>query len=355
VKDYREIRPDFTVDKFTDGQAPTANINSFQKLVNFIPKSGRIQTRLGIGELVHTPDTSGDSFNLEDSTPGDPVSMSAGNNPADFATIQAIMNFNQADRCALTTNILNGVKLYMSAGQSYHNNESGGVTGYTADKIEGTQSLIMTENTALNTEAGEPNRNFGFRSANAFEEWMPGHASGVTGFMITYWVYPFNANAGANSEWHFCFGNAQAGTGNLPWYMRHFDTTPQWACSNSAGGNLTQTMKSGTMAQNTWQFVAAWHDYATGFRGFYHYNRDTQVEVSTASEGVPTAHHYYISSSYNTINAHSIWNGTLGQPMPNISDAYHGLMDYMTMWSKPMHLDNSSNITLVRWIRDLHA
>jgi len=62
MKDYKEIRPSFTVDKFVDGQAPTANDASFQDMTNFIPRRGSIRSRLGITELTHTPDTTGQLY-----------------------------------------------------------------------------------------------------------------------------------------------------------------------------------------------------------------------------------------------------------------------------------------------------
>jgi hypothetical protein len=354
VKDYREIRPDFTVDKFTDGQAPTANINSFQKLVNFIPKSGRIQTRLGIGELVHTPDTSGSGWqDIEEAVPGDPVYLDPPT--ADFATIQAILPFNTTVACAMATNILDGsTNLYLSAGVSV--SRSGGVTGTSLLKVEGTHSLIMTNDTADNSQgAGNPADIYGMRTANAFASWMPGaNSSNVTAFMLTYWIYPFAANAGSNAEVHILFGNVQAGTGKQPLQLRHFDTQLQYYVTNQAGGNQSGHLGN-CMVQDEWQFIAFWHDFATGFRGFYHYTKDGKVETMSASENAPSANYFYPSSSYNTINANSNWDAGLGQPMPDNSDAGHFCMDYLTMWSKPMHLNNSSNITLVRLIRDLHA
>jgi hypothetical protein len=350
MKDYREIRPEFTVDKFTDGQAPTANVNSFQKLVNFIPKKGRIETRLGIGELVHTPDTSGSQFDLEDSTPGDPVTVSAGD-PADFATIQLIMPFNLPDQSSLITNII-GPNAYMSAVWSV--NYSGGVTVWTDDKKEGLSCCMMSDDTAVNSGGcGNPAIPYGFRTANAFPGYMPGLVGdNCTAFMMSYWIYPHRD--GAAAEVHFIFGNEGWGAGNQSLSFRHFDDDLQMAWNNQTGGNATEAIAAKIVA-NRWHFICGWQDFATGFRGLYHWDDTINAETFTANESPPSGDYFYPSSSYNTINGQMYWSPDAGVMRTDSSDAYHGLMDYITMWSKPMHIANTSNITLARWLKNLHA
>jgi hypothetical protein len=109
MKDYKEIRPEFTSDRFIDGQAPTANLNSFQRLSNFIPAKGEVRTRLGITELPHTPDTTGTAWNPEDYSPGDPVYIDEVPD-GDYAVIEAIFPFNST--ASLGYNLLDGSLIF---------------------------------------------------------------------------------------------------------------------------------------------------------------------------------------------------------------------------------------------------
>jgi len=346
MKGFIEIKPEYTVDRFTDRSAPTANRNSFSRIVNMIPGEGNVSTRFGISELAHTPDTTGTAWNPEDYSPGDPVYVDG--DPVDYSIIQAIFPMNYS--ASMGDNLLNSQNIFSAANSII---QSGKCTVYLPQKVEGRASMIMTDNTAINTAAGEPPRPWGMRSLGPawIPSWFPGKNSAVKSFLITYWIRPEHDNS--NAEWHFNIGNDC--NGGVPTIMlRHYDDDLQVHWIGSSGGTAKDYQASAAIAKDQWQFIAAWHDFQTGFSGLYHYNADTLVERYTAQETSPqAANHYYISSSVNTIGGRMYWDVTSGTYRTDLGQAYHGMMDYITMWSKPMHLNNSSNITLVRLLRNL--
>lgn len=343
VKDYKEIKPDYTVDKFVDGQAPTANDNSFQQMVNFIPGRGQIRTRLGIGELVHTPDTTGTAWNPEGYDPGDNVYVPG--DDIDYAIIQSIFPFNTT--ATIGTNLLSGLVIFSALGSV---GQSGKCTVYTPIKKEGLGSLIMTDDTAINTAAGEPNRPWGMRTANNRPIYIPGANGFVRAFMMTYWIFPLYDNH--NAEWHFNIGNDC--NGGVPSMMcRHFDDDFQVHWMASGGGTARDYQVSSFMVANEWHFISVWHDFASGFSGLYVSN-DTYGEKWTANQTTSKPlGNYYISSSTNTFGGRVYWDATAQGYRTDLGQAYHGLWDYVTMWSKPFHLNNTSNVTLSRLMKAL--
>ena len=347
MKQYTEIRPEFTVDRFVDGAAPTANSNSFQRMINLIPKHGCMETRYGISELTHTPDTTGGGFHIDDRDPGDPIYVDG--DPVDFAIIQAVFPFNT--RATLGYNLLTGIEVYSASWSVAY---SGGATCYTGDFKMGTGCFIATKVTATNTGAGNPARDYGMRTVDAFPSYMPGNSGGTTkSFMCMYWIKPLNCNAGANAEWHLCFGNRN--DGKQSWSVRHFDTTLQAAYAGKSGASANQFTSGFNMVQGQWHFIAVWHDFVSGFKGGYLYNQTSGTEVWSASAAAPDpSQHYYTSSAYNSIPALQVWDAGATSFVSDASDAGQLLMDHLSFWSKPMHINNTSNVTLARLTMLIH-
>ena len=145
MKDYREIRPEFTVDRFTDITAPTANINSFARLVNFIPKKGRVETRFGIGELLHTPDTT-----------VDPVT---GIDPTTDVRCRMVLDFEDYEKTnsALGTNTGANKTVDRPFTPMIGLSNSGAATYNTYDPTafkQGSKSLWLSDETAENSACG---------------------------------------------------------------------------------------------------------------------------------------------------------------------------------------------------------
>ena len=159
-----------TLNLWKDGVADTRENREFQVLKNYIPAQGEIRTREGITLFTHTPDSTVEVW--EPKSPDQTYELP----PGDFATIQAVFPFNS--QATIGMNILSGVIIYSALEDDISRipaqDESGVCSVYFSDKIEGAASLIITDDTAVNTNAGEPNRLWGMRTANAFPQWMPG-------------------------------------------------------------------------------------------------------------------------------------------------------------------------------------
>ena len=345
-KQYIEIEKRMTLNLWKDGVSDTRENREFQSLKNYIPAQGEIRTREGITLFTHTPDSTITVW--EPTSPDQTYELP----PGDFATIWAVFPFNST--ATIGNELLSGDLVYSALGATTPQGltESGKCTVYNSDKVEGAGCLIMTDDTVANTWAGEPNISWGMRTLNAFPAYMPGETSNtLKKFLITYWIKPFNANAGADAEWHFTFGNDGDKT-KLAFGIRHFDQNLQTFWADSAGNSILENQIDDIVVEDQWQFIAAWCDGDTNFSGLYHYNASTLVEEYTSNTTLAVVFdHFYTHGTANTINAKYIFSG--GAQRTDQSDAYHGLLDYCTMWNQPMHVNNSSNITLVRAIRDM--
>lgn len=338
---YYPMQYPFSVDKDDDETNDQQPSGFFTSLVNYLPVGQIIQSRKGITTFSHTPDTSGTVWNPETYTDCAEVTPTPFFG-ADFAVIQAILPFNAT--ASMGVNLLNTKTI---ATAMYDISLSSNCDVYTLEKKEGAGCIIMTNDTAVNSAGQGGTRGMRFIT-NPWGTWMPGHSAGLTNkFLITYWVYPFT-DVG-NAMWHFTFGNS-GDPAVLAFGIRQFNQNLQSYWQDSAGNTISQDTISNSVYANEWNFIAAWCDIDTNYQGLYLKN-DTVGEIYTANENIITGGHFYTHSSTNTINAKFTWTGD--GYVCDASDAYHGLMDYVTMWSRPMHLNNTSNITLVRLIQGL--
>lgn len=334
-----------TLNIWKDGVATTRSPNEFQLLKNYIPARGEIRTREGITLFTHTPDMT-NVWTPE--TPGQtwPTDPPVG----DFGRIMAVFPFNTT--ASIGNELLSGDLVYSALGD-LGTGGSGHAFINTVDLIEGAGSLMMDDNIVRNP-AGD-GRVWGMRTLNAFPSYMPGDPGETTNkFLITYWIKPYTAAASSNAEWHFTFGNDTSGLKQAAGF-RHFDDKLQSFWYDSGASTLGGFDIASIVVPNQWQFVAAWFDGDTGFDGLYHYNASTFAEnyqIATRILGVPK-NHFYHHSAANTVNGDYAWNVAGSANYTNAAAAFHGLIDYCTMWSQPMHINNSSNITLVRMVRDM--
>jgi hypothetical protein len=349
IEDYIEIKPEFTVDKYTDHSAPTAKPGSFVTCDNYIPKRGRIESRLGITVLAHTPDTSW----VVTWDPENPVFSGAHtttpSESGELAICRWILKFSA--QSTMGRNALTGTILFTALSTTVW---GGYATVCTAQAKQGTTSLGISELAAIVSGGqGSPAHCYGMRAETvklaADGNHYPGDsANNTTASMITMWIYPLNANAGAASEYYIIFGT----TADPAFSVRHFDTNLQFYAANSAGGaGLVGSLN--IIAQGQWQFIACWKDFAKGRSGIYHYNDVTKVETWTSATTVPSGSHFRMVSANVTIGGDVIFTTPGGGRYLDDSDAFHGYIDYLTLWDA-LYTNNTSNVTLARDIRNLH-
>lgn len=346
ISEYIEIKPEFTVDKFTDEAAPTANPGSFVQLDNYIPRKGYIESRLGISVLSHTPDTSW-------VIPWDPITYSGDHtvtpSESEIARCRWVMCFSAISTLGL--NKLTGAILFTALNTTVW---GGYATNGTAQYKQGTSSLVISADPLIVSGAqGSPAHEYGMRAelaplVAAGNHYPGDSAANTVACMLTMWVYPLNANGTAASEYYMIFGT----TGDPAVSFRHFDNDLQSYVANSAGGASAKNLL-GVMAQNQWQFVAMWQDFSKGNRGIYHYNDVTKVETYTTSTTIPNSNHFRTVSGNVSMGGDWIFTAPGGGRYLDTSDAFHGYIDYITLWDS-LYTQGSSNVTLARDIRNLH-
>jgi hypothetical protein len=138
--------------------------------------------------------------------------------------------------------------------------------------------------------------------------------------------------------------------------LRHFDTNLQYAAYNEEHGSVEFSQQiSNCMVQDAWNFVAAWSNNNLDHAGLYHWDETNKTErTDIQAVGGGTGHQYKLNST-TAVNAKLTWNATSQSYLPDTSDRCACVYDYVTMWSRPMQLNNTSNVTLARTIRNLHA
>lgn len=336
---YQDIHTKLTLDRRKDGTADTRMPNEFQILKNYLPTKGGIYTREGITIFSHTPASTG---------PWNPIDNPTYSADGETAVCRMILTF--CSDATIGDNALDSTTLYSALNSV---SESGYATTTTVRSKHGNSCIIMHDDTAENTGAGgsaQAPRVYGLRTANIFPAWMPGDSAETTNVcLVTYWFWPYSAGAATNAEWHCTFGNT--GTANkLAFGTRHFDNNLQGYYADSAGAS-TNIGRPGVVAEQKWNFAAFWVDAVNLQSGVYHYNDETGVEDYTTAAVAPMDHFYHHSTA-NTINGKYSWNGIDGNYC-DPSDAGHIFMDYFTLWDS-LFTNNTSNVTLVRAIRDLH-
>jgi hypothetical protein len=327
----------FTLDKrwseFNEDRPP----GFMSHLKNYIPQNHVLKTRKGIVSLAHTP---------EGTTPWNPVDNPTYTAEGETAICKAVFTFPSTPLIGF--NAVDDTVIYSAMITPVY---SGYSTVSSVRFKQGSSSFLSTNDTAIASAAtGEPNYTYGLRTYPPKTEpsWMPGsQSSAARTFLITYWLYPLRANASANAEWHFTFGNELAGVGDLAFGGRHFDTSLQGYY------NGTSFQISNIMIQDQWQFIAFWADGAKGTRGCYHYDDVLGVATWTSSDSISTFSKFRVHSSTNTLNGKWQRDATGDGPRCDVSDAGSFYMDYVTMWDGLFTI-NSSNITLIEAIRDLH-
>lgn len=330
----------FTLDKrwseFNEDKPP----GFFSKLQNYIPQNNVLKTRKGIEALTFTPQVTAP-------TPWDPVVTPEYSADGETALCKLILTFTAV--ATIGTNAIDSVIVYSALNSP---SRSGTATLDASYSKYGGMSLIMDDDTAINTDAGNPAQVYGMRTANLFPQYMPGDSSGTTGVtLITYWIRPTDANVSSNAEWHHTYGNDNS-TAKIALGVRHFDTNLQGFAVNSASTLTYQPEIASIIVEDVWQFIAFWCDGPRGQGGLLHYNDATQVITYTTSTTVVPFDHFRTHSSAQTINAKYVWNGIDGRHADG-SDAYHGWMDYYTLWDT-LFTNNTSNVTLALALKDLH-
>ncbi len=344
-KEYISIDRFMTLNNWKDGAADTRENREFQILKNYIPGRGEIRTREGITCFAHTPAGTGGG----PPDPWDPTNSPEYTISAETATCRLILRFE-----SLATIGQNAIDLTtpFSPLQSVAYDATADVQSGSVYK-EGVNSILMTQNTALQTSCGTSNEKvYGLRTNTAnYPSYMPGDTADSTNVcMVTYWVYPLNVGPAAAAEWHCTFGNAQVAGSKGALGVRHFDDDLE-GYYGIDGVAWNQEIIPAIMVQDRWQYVAFWADGVNGHWGLYHYDDVTKVETWTANDTLAFAN-FYTHSSNATINGKTQADG-VGGTYSDTSDAFNGYMDYFTLWDS-LFVTKSSNITLVRALRDLH-
>jgi hypothetical protein len=287
-----------------DGASPTRNPNELQVLKNYRCNPGGIYTRKGITVLTHTPST----------TPAD--FPETGWYPVGAETAQCLIVFkfeNSSDLCfnSVQSNLVTDIWSTMVT-----LNYSGKSTNTILRSKQGTHSFDFNNITTENTNCGNPARIYGMYMNNAKKpSWFIGDtAENTKSWMVTMWIYPYRDND--NEE-------------------------------------LYSNQIVNVIVKNQWHFVATWCDFVNGNRGLYHYDDVTKTETVTANTFAGPNRGFYVASAHMSLGGKRTFNALAGGYYCDVSESYHGQMDYMTHWTN-LFTDNTSNITLVRAIRDLH-
>lgn len=348
LSEYIELRPEFTVDKFIDHAAPTANPGSFVQLDNYIPKKGYIESRRGIAELLHTPDTSW----VVPWDPENPIYSGMHTvTPSETEMARCVWILKFSSQATMGRNARTGTILFTALSTTVW---SGYATLGYAQYKQGASSLVISEQAAIVSGAqGNPAHCYGMRAETARlvtdgNRYPGDSANNTTAAMLTMWIYPLNANPSAASEYYLIFGT----TAGPAFSVRHFDTNLQFYNSISGGGTQTLALNS-IVTPNQWQFVAFWKDIGKGRFGIYHYNDVTKVETYTSGTTTPSGGHFLMVSGLITMGGDVIFTSPGGGRYLDDSDAFHGYLDYVTLWDT-LYTNNSSNVTLARDIRNLH-
>jgi len=224
---------------------------------------------------------------------------------------------------------------------------------------EGVGALYQDIITARNTKCGGDRDYLSMRGGSTAlgspvgsPLWLPGYYNPAlpgtaNACLITAWIYPFTA--AGDEETFVEFGDTGSGKGAI--LFRMFDDDLQFNAWDSAQASIADENIDGKIAANQWYFVAGWCDAKKGTHGIYLYNDVTKVEYYTADlTGSVNRHFYYYSASFS-----------LGGSFPSFSvdgwrngtDSFNGYIDYITMWDL-LFTTKSSNITLIRAVRDMH-
>jgi hypothetical protein len=341
-KQYIEIEQRMTLNAWKDGVADTRENREFQILSNYLPLKGEIRTREGITLFTHTPSASDTPWFPHES----PEYILS---PSETAVCKAVFRFESTATIGL--NSVDAVTVFTALTTS---NNSGSSTVDNTNRIkDGLGSLLMTTNTVENTDAGETPALYGLRSQTEFPSYFIGDTGGTTTVQLwTYWFYPLTASLSSNAEWHMQSGNSGDIT-DVAMGVRAFDKDLQAFWTDTAGGTVRQYTIAGVVEEDRWHFAAAWFDSDNGNSGLYHYDDVSKVETYTARNTETYSSHFLIHCSQVTIGGKYDFNGPAGGNITNASDGFHGNIDYFTVWDS-LFTNNSSNITLIRIIRDLH-
>lgn len=365
ISDYIEIKPEFTVDKFIDEAAPTANTGSFVKLNNYIPGRGYIATRLGINVLKHTPDTSW----VMPWDPGNPIFSGMHTvtpSESEWARCRVILTFESQEKPGL--NLLTGNNLY-NRYWGYGTAEASMVTSYYGAP-QGTHALYVGDSTAIKSaeyQGRSSSTKYGLWTPipHADSMWyaMPGQ-SGVdtTTCLVTFWCY-IPAHVKTGSHYFFTFGN-YSGVPKNCFYARYYRSAGgsikyQSLFCNHLGGavNIVDAKfapnQSGFLTAGVWHLLAFWVDGEKKSTGFYHYRADTKYEHWVITP-LPGKIKLYSTSARQTIGPNAMWNAGQSGQTTDASNQILAAFDYWTMWDK-LYTNYTSNITLCRNIKNLHA
>lgn len=363
VEEYIEIRPEFTVDKYTDHAAPTAKPGSFPVCDNYIPMRGRIESRLGITVLAHTPDTSW-VIPWDPENPIYSASHTTTPSESEFARCRVILKFESQTTPGL--NALTGNNLY-NRYTGYGGAEASMVTSYYGAK-QGTYSLYLGSDTAIKSsyQSRDSNYNYGLWTAiphaDAAIYNMPGQSGVETRTcLVSFWCYiPSHAHGGSN--FFFTFGNGSVGDNSFQaryWLCGSQSIRYQWSHNNTSWSTTTyQTpyyipSDDNYLSVGVWHFLAFWVDGAKKNTGFYHYNASTGYEFSQITT-VGSTYKLGQSSARQTIGPDAYYNPGQSGNQTDVSNQIHAAIDYWTMWDS-LYTNYTSNVTLCRDIKNLHA
>jgi hypothetical protein len=310
-----------------------------QVLVNFVPKLGEIYTRLGATPFLFTGSTT--------ATEPFPIDTPIYTLEGETAVCVAVFRFNSQAEIGL--NSINGLNVFTPL--STVNYSGMGTISVTASK-EAPASLFMTNKSADTKWVGTSNWVYGLQSLNATPDYFPCDSGRVTrATLLTMWVMNKDViTSGTDSEYFLIMGALSSPSFGL--FIRQFDDTLQFSITASSGGTLISYASSSCFTQGQWLFVAFWCDFEKGNRGHYIYDDTAKTETILVATVGKTLN-FLRSCGATTIGGRRRYDaGGLGWYMDS-SDAFHGHFDYFTMWNK-LYTNNTSNVTLIRKIRDVH-
>ena len=335
-----EIKNPFTLDLRKDGSAPSRKPNEMQILTNYQCKPGGMFTRKGITLLSFTAATTPLDF-PEEGTYTDLV---------ETAICKCVLKFEKTTQLGW-----NSVKSADAAFNPIFNHMGcpnySGETTYSTDSKEGTYSLYIDNSTARNTPAaGQPGKFYGLRKATSvMPDWFPGVSTSCRAILVTVWVAPTLYGAAVNEEDVLRFGNETSA-----FSIRWFDTNLQAFFKNKVGGTSSEAINN-VIVDSAWQFIAAWRDFQKDTSGLYHYHDVTKVETYTATTYANSNDWFVKNAQDNTVGGGAQWDAIGNGWRQDDSEGPHAKFDYLTIWTKIFRTNVTSNITLIRTIRDLHA
>lgn len=364
LSEYIELRPEFTVDKFIDHAAPTANPGSFVQLDNYIPRKGYIESRRGIAELLHTPDTSW----VVPWDPENPIYSGMHTvtpSETEMARCRVILKFEEQanpGKNALTGN--NVFERYWGLGTA----EASMVTSYYGAK-QGVYALYMGDDTAIKSgyQSRDSGYHYGLRGVVPNPDpfnWPCYSGADTQVSFVSFWCYiPSHAKGGSN--YFFTMGNTSNASGQAIvfryWLCGSGSIRYQGWYTSTAGGSSNLFVQTPYyvaadqeyLTAGIWHFFAVWTDLSAKKNiGFYHYRSDTGYEHYAINCAGLTGR--FLKAGRPTIGPSCFYNAITSGYKTDVSDQILASIDYWTYWDS-IYTNNTSNVTLARDIKNLHA